>query len=151
MKIFFVLSIFFSLFSESISMTPVDKRDNKGTLLSEVQIKSLKSIPKQISIEVPLLVVHILSDPIVEIVKLPTYRRLIFDGFYVSPVLSISCGSFYKDIEIKSPLFLVANMDDTSFLEAIIHAFRPNKCITFKDVIQKNELEKKFRCLIRKK
>ncbi len=152
MKFFMIFGVIFSLFLELNAMVPVDKKDDTTVISSKVEAGDLKQpISKHTSIEIPIFVVQILSNPPIEIVKLSTtYRRLILDGFFVSPVLSMTSGSFYKGIEVKSPLFLVANMDDISFFETIVHAFKPNKCVHFYDVIPQDFLETKFHCLMRR-
>lgn len=152
MRIFVVLGIIFSLFSESIAMMPIDEHNSKVTTVSKVQIRNSSPMLKQPSVEVPLFMVQVLSNPPVKILKLSTpYRRLILDEIIVSPVLSLACGSFYKGIEIRSPLFLMADMDNASFFDIIARAFRPNKCIHSNYVVPKKFLETKFHCLIQKK
>ena len=153
MKFFMIFCAIFSLFLESNAMVPINKKDNTLLVSSEAKVRNLKQpITKQISIEVPIFVVQIFSNPPIEIIKLAApYNRLIVDRFFVSPVLSVTSGSFYKDIEIKSPLFLLATMDDVSFAQNIISAFRPNKCVHFSDVIPQNSLETKFSCLTKRR
>lgn len=151
MKIFTVLGLVCLLFSESNAMSSNDKSIDRAKSPSKVVFEQKQPIMKPISTEVSLFVVQISSNPPIEIIKLRNKPyRLILDGLFVSPILSMHCGSFYKGIEIKYPLFLTSNMDNNSILDIITRAFSPNKCNSFVDTISMKTLTNRFPYLMLK-
>ena len=145
MKFFVIFGAIFSLFLESNAMSSSDKSIDGKESPSKVVFKQKQTIMKPISTEVSIFVVQILSNPPIEIIKLRNKPyKLILDGFFESPVLSMHCGSFYKGIEIKYPLFLTSNMDNNSLLDIITRAFSPNKCNSFVDTISVGMLKDRF-------
>ena len=75
----------------------------------------------------PFLLVQVQSNPPVEILNLPSEKRVILDGALSGKSINLQC-KHYNGVPMRAPLIVQYDMDDSTFLRNIAEAFGPVSC-----------------------
>lgn len=93
--------------------------------------------------DVPFFCVRVFSNPVVEIVKLPSEKGILIDGNLIQSI-NAERGIKYRGITLQDDLFLTYNMSDTEFYNRIYRAFDKVVCVQMKVSMPRELFETMF-------